>query len=186
MLHITIPASPDEEYWDEAKEEFVYRKGNKEITIALEHSLVSLQKWESKWHVPFLSKEDKTEEQVLDYIKMMTITQNVPDEVYTRLSEENLKEIDEYIKNPMTATWFKDDSRGKGNNTIITAERVYAWMVELQIPESYRKWHFNQLMTLIKVVDEDNKPKKKMPSSEIARQNAKLNEARKAKYKTKR
>ena len=94
MLRITIPLS--QEGWDEEKEEFVepiYK------TLCLEHSLVSLSKWESKWHKPFLSKVEKSYEETIDYIKCMTVTKNVDPEVYNHITSENMKQIDEYIKN---------------------------------------------------------------------------------------
>lgn len=183
MLLIKIPASQDTEYWDEKNEEFIYVKGSKEYNIKLEHSLVSLHKWEAKWHIPYISNKPKTEEQVLDYIKMMTLTQNIPDEAYEHLSEQNYKDIDDYISNPMTATWFSGKDPTGNSGTAITAERVYAWMVELGIPTEYSKWHFNQLMTLIRVVNEDNKPKKNIPQADLARKYSEVNKARRAQRK---
>lgn len=107
MLEITIPAT---ELWDEINEEFITTK---EQTLRLEHSLVSLSKWESKWCKPFLSKTNKTDEEMLDYVRCMTLTQNVPDEVYRCLTDDNIRKIYEYIDAPMTATWFNDDKTKK-------------------------------------------------------------------------
>ena len=143
MLQITVPS---QEYWDSVNQRFVYTK---EQTLQLEHSLVSLSKWESKWNKSFLHAQDKTDEETLDYIRCMTITQNVKPEVYSRLSADNIKEITEYINAPMTATTFGKDNNGKRNRKIITAEVIYSWMVALNVPPQYEKWHLNKLITLI-------------------------------------
>lgn len=173
MLTIHIPET---EKWDELKEEFVYSEA---CTITLEHSLISLAKWESKWCRPFLKKEDMTDEQTIDYIKDMTLTKNVPEGVYDCLSEKNIAEITKYIEAPMTATWFSgQDEKGKMNGEQITAELIYYWMIALQIPFECQKWHLNRLLTLIRVCTIKNQPPKKMSSKEIASRNRRLNEAR--------
>ena len=181
MLQITIPAT---EIWDEKKQEFVYKK---QQTLQLEHSLVSLSKWESKWRKPFLTKEEKTREESLDYIRCMTITQNVDPDIYQYLSNTMLEEIYEYIAAPMTATVFSDNnsSKGKGKREIVTSEIIYYWMIALQIPYEYRKWHLNQLITLIRVCEIKNQPPKKRNSKDIASHYAALNAARKKKHNTK-
>lgn len=178
MLRLTIPAS---EMWDESKQEFVI---SKEQTLQLEHSLVSLSKWESKWCKPFFSKKEKTYEETLDYIKCMTLTQNVDPEVYYRLTLSNIKQINEYIEAPMTATTITDKQKGKSSNEQVTAELIYYWMIALGIPTEYQKWHLNRLFTLIKVCSVKNQPPKKMSKSEIMSRNAALNAARKKKLNT--
>lgn len=180
MLRLKIPLGPEE--WDEKKEEFVEPKYK---ILELEHSLVSLQKWESKWCKPFLHTTDLTYEETLDYIKCMTKTQNVDPDIYNLLTESHIKQIRDYISAPMTATTFSEDKSGKKNREIITAEIIYYWMVALQIPESYRKWHLNQLLTLIRVCNIKNEPPKKANKSDILRQNAALNAARRKKLNTK-
>lgn len=179
MLRITIPAT---EEWDEAKQEFVYAK---EQTLHLEHSLVSLSKWEARWHKPFLSKEEKTDEETLDYIRCMTITQNVDPEVYLRLTNDNIDQINRYIDDSMTATTFRDDGMGGSSRKIITSEVIYWWMIANNIPPEYQKWHLNRLLTLIKVCNLESQPPKKMSAGEIMSRNAALNEARKKKLNTK-
>ena len=156
MLQLIIPDS--DELWDEKKEEFVYRKGQ---TLQLEHSLVSLSKWESKWCVPFLSKKDKTFEETLDYIKCMTVTQNVKPEVYLNLTQENVDVVNAYINAPMTATYFSDEKATGSNGEQVTSEIIYYWMIALNIPPEYQKWHLNRLLTLIKVCNIKNQPPKK-------------------------
>ena len=176
MLQITVPAT---ERWDEDKEEYVYTK---ERTLRLEHSLVSLSKWESKWCKAFLSKKDKTHEETIDYIKCMTVTPNVEPEVYECLTPKNIDEIYEYINAPMTATVINEvGGGGKSNKDTVTSELIYYWMISLQIPPEYDKWHLNKLITLIRVVSVKNAPPKKMSSSERIRQNAALNASRRAK-----
>lgn len=179
MLQITVPAV---ELWDERLNQFVYRK---EQTLQLEHSLVSLRKWESKWCKPFLSKDDKTYEETLDYIKCMTITQNVDPETYKYLSKNNIEEIDEYIRAPMTATTFSDDGSGKRNKEIVTAEVIYQWMIALNIPIEFQKWHLNSLITQIRVCQIKSQPPKKKSKKEIMTQHAALNAARRKKLNTK-
>lgn len=183
MLKLTIPIQ--EESWDEIKEEFVDAKYQ---TIQLEHSLVSLSKWESKWHKPFLSKIEMTPEETADYIRCMTITQNVDPEIYEHLSIDNIRTVNEYIKDPMTATWFPEDKftkKGKGKGEQITAELIYYWMIALNIPMECQKWHLNKLFTLIRVCNVKNQPPKKMTTKEIMARNAALNAARRKQLNSK-
>lgn len=181
MLQITIPA---EESWDEEKEEFVITR--KEQTLQLEHSLVSLSKWESKWCKSFLSKHEKTDEEILHYIKCMTITQNVDPSTYNYLTEDNIKEITEYINAPMTATIFSEESgSGKGKREIITAEIIYYWMITLNIPFECQKWHLNRLLTLVRVCNIKNTPPKKRNKRDVMSRNAALNAARRSKLNSK-
>lgn len=175
MLKITIPAG---EQWDEQKQEFV---NTKEQTLCLEHSLVSLSKWESKWNKAFLSQKSKTFEETLDYVKCMTITQNVNSDVYSNLSSENFRQINDYINAPMTATCFLNDNRGGVNRETVTSELIYYWMIALSIPFECQKWHLNRLLTLIRVCNIKNTPPKKMSRSEIMSRNAALNAARRQK-----
>ena len=176
---ITIPSA---ELWDSKNEKFVYTK---EQTIVLEHSLVSLSKWESKWHKPFLGKEKKSAEETLDYIRCMTLTQNVDPGVYRYLTNKNIEEINDYIDDVMTATWFGDDKNAKPSNKTITSELLYYWMISLNIPFECQKWHLNRLITLIKVCNEENKPKKKISKKEAYSRNSALNAARRAKLNSK-
>ncbi len=180
MLRITVPISS--EGWDEQKEEFVTAE---ERIVELEHSLVSLSKWESKWCKPFLSSDDKTEEEILDYIKMMTLTENVTDDVYSHFTADNFKEINDYINAPMTATTFSDNKNGKRSREIITSELIYYWMVALQIPFECQYWHLNRLLTLVRVCNIKNEPPKKMSKRDIMSRNASLNAARRKQLNTK-
>lgn len=172
MLTITIPAS---EMWDEKNEKFV---DIKECTLQLEHSLISLSKWESKWCKPFLFTKEKTEEETLDYVRCMTLTTRVSPEVYYGLTSENIKAINTYIEAPMTATCFRADRNGRGNREIVTSELIYYWMIALNIPFECQKWHLNRLLTLIRVCNIKNQPAKKMSRREIMSRNAALNAAR--------
>lgn len=178
MLIVTIPAL---EMFNEKTQEFFTLK---EQTLQLEHSLVSLSKWESKWCKPFLTNEDKTLEETLDYIKCMTITQNVDQNVYSRLNKENIDQINKYIQAPMTATTFYNDTqKGRGKETI-TSELIYYWMISLNIPMECQKWHLNRLLTLIRVCNIKNTPPKKRSRKDIINQYAALNAARKKQLNT--
>ena len=180
MLKIEVPISP--EGWDEIKEEFVEPEVK---VLQLEHSLVSLSKWESRWNKPFLTKQEKTEAELLDYIKCMTLTQNVDPEVYTRLSRENIIEINKYIEAPMTATYFSEDKSSGGGREQVTSELIYYWMIALNIPVEFEKWHLNRLLTLIKVCNIKNQPPKKRSRAEIMSRNAALNASRRKQFNTK-
>ncbi|MCD8155153.1 MAG: hypothetical protein LUF78_10825 [Clostridiales bacterium] len=172
----------EKELFNEATQEFYMVKAT---TLRIEHSLISLQKWESKWHKPFLVDEEKTLEQTIDYIRCMTLNTTVDPMVYQALTPQNINEINDYINDPMTATWFKEEKGGRKSREIITAERIYYWMIALNIPSEYKKWHLNQLMTLIRVCDIENRPKKKMRKGELMRRNSSLNASRKKALHTK-
>lgn len=181
MLRLKIPLSS--EGWDEEKQEFVEPKVQ---ILQLEHSLVSLSKWESKWCKPFLSKNAHTNEETMDYIKCMTVSQNVDPEVYNHLTQANIKEINEYIGAPMTATSFSEDKRSKGRQEIVTSELIYYWMISLNIPfDPCQKWHLNRLLTLIRVCNIKNAPPKKMSKRDIMSRNAALNAARRKQFNSK-
>lgn len=176
MITIHIDA---QEAFNELTNEFVTIK---EQNLVLEHSLISISKWESKWHKPFLSKNNKTTEEALDYIRCMTITPNVDPNSYMFISEKDILRIDEYISDPMTATTFSEQGKSR---SIITAEIIYYWMVSYNIPFECQKWHLNRLLTLINVCSIKNTPPKKMSKSEIASRNAALNAARRKALGTK-
>ena len=173
MLRITIPAG---EAFNEQTNEFI---SVKEQILSLEHSLVSISKWESKWGKPFLGKDSKTREEMIDYIRCMTLTQNVDPNVYHFITSKNIEEISSYIEAPMTATWFNEkEGRGRHNNEIVTSEIIYYWMVSFNIPVEFQKWHLNRLLTLIKVCSLKNEPQKKMSKREILDRNKAINKAR--------
>lgn len=178
MLTVCIPPI---ELWDETKNEFVGTKG---ATIQLEHSLVAISKWESRWNVPFLTKDKKTPEQLLDYIKCMTITQNVPQDVFNAIPKKILNRIVEYINNSMTATTFSQRETKGGSREIITSELIYFWMISYGIPFECQKWHLNRLLTLIRICNVKNQPAKKMGKKELMSRNAQLNAARRKKLNT--
>lgn len=184
MLEITIK-SCKKEYYDDNKCEFVNFSLDHDCKITLEHSLVSISKWESKWHKPFLIKDPKKNEELLDYIRCMIITQNVPNDIVYFLSDDDIKKINEYIGDPMTATTFHTNNNPKENNTtrkreIITSELIYYWMIENNIPPEYQRWHLNRLLTLIRVCSIKNSSGNKMSKRDVLAQNKSLNQARKA------
>lgn len=180
MLQIEVPLTP--EMWDEEKEELIPPKYQ---VLQLEHSLLSLSKWESKWCKPFLPNEDKTSEETMDYIQFMVITKNINPEVLTHLTTENVDAIKKYIDAPMTATTFAKETNHKSSREIITSELIYYWMIALNIPFECQKWHLNRLLTLIRVCNVKNAPPKKMSKKDIASRNAQLNAARRKQLNTK-
>ena len=180
MLQLEIP---EREVFNDETNEFI---SFKKESLQLEHSLVSLSKWESTWRKPFLSKDDKTNEEMVDYIKCMTITQNVRPETYLYLPSEVFEKVDNYINQPMTATWFTEaENAPKNNREVITSEIIYYWMISLQIPMECQKWHLNRLLTLIKVCNIKNQPPKKQGQKATMSRQAALNKARRSKHHTK-
>ena len=179
MLQIVIPK---QEFWDERNNEFI---DVKETTLTLEHSLVSVSKWEAKWCKPFLSKDPKTTEETIDYIKCMTLTQNVSPDVYRYLTPKNIKEIQNYIENPHTATTIYENQNGPRSHEVVTSELIYYWMTALNIPWESQKWHLNRLLTLIRVCNIKNNPPKKMSQRDLMSRNAALNAARRQRLHTK-
>lgn len=169
------------EYWDESAQVFIYPNA---ITLELEHSLVSLSKWESIWEKPFLSSENRTTEETLGYVKAMTLTPNVPSEVYSRLNDDNIEQINNYIGAKMSATWFNDKTTNNRNREVITSEVIYYWLVTANIPFICETWHLNRLFTLIRVFNQKNETPKKLSKQDLATRNRQLNEARKAQLNT--
>jgi hypothetical protein len=169
MLTLVVPET---ELFDEVRNEFIFVKEQK---LTLEHSLLSLSKWESKWHKPFLSKKEKTREETLDYLRCMTIN-SVDEEVYACLTPKMIERVDVYIGDSMTATTFSDKKRP--SHETITAELIYYWMVALNIPFECQKWHLNRLLTLVEVCSIKNQPPKKMSPRAIMQRNAALNASR--------
>lgn len=172
------------ELFDPETNSFIETKGG---VLTLEHSLVSLSKWESKWKVPFLNNRDLTPAQSLDYIKCMTITQNVDERMYLMLTPAQQKEVAKYIDDPMTATTINDRNRpGRANNKVITSELIYYWMTALNIPFECQKWHLNRLLMLIRIASIEQDPdKQKMPMKDIMSQQHALNAIRRAKHHSK-
>ena len=179
MLEIDVPGT---EIWDSEKEIFYYTDPSK---LVLEHSLISISKWESKWNKPFLSKDEKTPEEMIDYVKCMIVNRADPI-VCNCLTTDNYKQINDYIAAPMTATTFRENGGApRGNREIMTAEVIYFYMISFGIPFECEKWHINRLLTLIRVCSIKNSPRKKMSKSAAAKQQRALNAQRRAKAHSK-
>jgi len=183
MLTIKVPPN---EIFDEINSKIITTKG---ATLQLEHSLVSVSKWESKWHKVFLDPDThKTMEETIDYIKCMTISQNVDPMIYYTLSQDIIKKINEYIDDPMTATTFNEENIKKMSigqpktNEKMSSELIYYWMVAAQIPFECQKWHLNRLLTLIRICGIKNQPPKKMSKKDLNSKYRSANAARRAKY----
>lgn len=186
MLTIKIP--PVDEAWDERTEQFV--PGFRGTTLKLEHSLVSVSKWEAKYKKPFLEQKNRTKEELMYYIKCMTITQNVDNNAYYYLTEANYRDILAYIEDSMSATFFPDDKfkqKNKRNREAVTSELIYYWMTAFNIPFECEKWHLNRLIALVRICSEKNAPSngKKMSKRELFERNRAINEANKKRFHTK-
>lgn len=184
MRKIIIPAKKSIEMWDEVKEEYFWTPAEKEETLLLEHSLISISKWESKWCVPFLSKKEKTAEETIDYIRCMTVSANTDQRLYDRLTIDNIRQIEEYINAPMTAT-ILPKRQTKGSKEIVTSELIYYWMISMNIPIECEKWHINRLLALIGICEIKNEPPKKISRREATNHYAALNAARRKQLNSK-
>lgn len=182
MLQIVVPGT---ELFDESTETFIQTK---DTQLKLEHSLLSISKWESKWCKPFLgkNKEDRrTNKEMLDYIKCMTLNNNVPKDVYSALTQDNLRMIINYINHPMTASTVVNMAKTNPfRSEVVTSELIYYWMIAYQIPFECEKWHINRLIMLIKICNAKNNPQK-MNKREVMMQNHAINRARRKALHTK-
>lgn len=179
MLKLKVPGI---EMFDEVLQVFV---SEEPFELELEHSLVSLSKWEEKFEKPFLGSEEKTDEEVLAYIEAMILTEDYPSDILTRLTTDNFQEINNYMEAKKTATWFNDKRQPKKNNEIITAELIYYWMITFNIPVEFQYWHLNKLFTLIKIFSVKNAEPEKLSKRQILARNRELNAKRKAELGTK-
>lgn len=180
MLCLKVELFP--ECWDAEKQEFVEPVFE---TLEMEHSLLSISKWESKWGKVFLSKDNKSYEETIDYYKCMTLNENVDPAVYDRLSDKNIKEIQDYIKSPMSATFFNNNKNNGVNKEPTTSELIYYWMVSFNIPFSCETWHLNRLLNLIRICGIKNESPKKMSKRDLMSRNSALNAQRRQMYNSK-
>lgn len=179
MLRLEVAKA---EFYNEITEEFEYIEPT---ILEIEHSLISISKWEARWHKPFLSTEEKTVEQINHYLRCMTINRNISEEVYKALTPQHYKAIQDYMSDPMTATVIKDGSKSKGNAETLTSELIYYYMFAHNIPLECERWHINRLLTLIRVCNIKSAPPKKKPEREVLRDQAALNAARRKQLNTK-
>jgi hypothetical protein len=172
MLTITVGSTSS---FDDEKQEFVEIGG---VELQLEHSLVSLSKWESEHEKPFLGKGDKTPEEVLAYVQCMLLTENPPGDFLHELSKENIEAVNAYVDRKMTATWFSDQPGAPASREVITSELIYYWMTVFNIPWEAQYWHLNRLFTLIRICNVKQSKPKKMSRQELTQRNRELNAQR--------
>lgn len=178
MLNLVVFGT---EYFDEETETF---ETVGSFELKLEHSLISLSKWESKHQKPFLTYESKTPTEILSYVESMIITKNYPEDLFTRLTQKNLDEINAYIESKESATTFGSMPERRGRGEVITSELIYYWMVAFNIPFECERWHLNRLFALIRICNIKNSKPKKMSRNELIQRNRELNEQRKAEFNT--
>lgn len=179
MLKVYVP---EQELFDEKTNEFVNLKA---VNLTLEHSLVSISKWEAIYNKPFIVNsrdDDKTNEEIFKYIECMTITQNVDPRIYKYLPASVVDQIREYIASPLSATTFTNRDNKAPSREIITSELIYYWMTAHSIPFECEKWPIQRLLNLIKICSIKNNPNgsKKMSKKDLMTSNAALNAARRA------
>lgn len=177
MLRITVPGG---DMFDEEKNKFRTIKGQ---TIELEHSLISISKWESKWKKAFLSRSPRNEDEIRDYVRCMTVTPGVNPDLYLCLTTENIRDIQAYIDDTMSATVFRGGGAPKGTPKPKTSEQIYGAMVLLGIPFECQKWHLNRLLNLIHECEILNDGGK-MSQKDSARCMSQMNAMRRAKHHT--
>lgn len=178
MLRIIVEG---DENFDEEKQEFL---NVEDVVLDLEHSLLSLSKWESKYQKPFLSSNNKSSEEMFGYLAAMIMTPNVESDVLYRCSQDTIDRIQEYIDSPQSATTFGMMPERKGPGEIITAELIYYWMVAFNIPFECETWHLNRLFALIRICNIKNSKPKRIPKHEMAMRNRELNAQRRAQLGT--
>lgn len=184
MLEITIQPG---EIFDEVENRFIQNR--KQVTIQLEHSLISLRKWEQKWKKAFLMQENLSVEEILDYIRCMTVSPHgISPETYYFLTTENVDSIISYIKDPMTATTFSNNNVvdiQRNSSEGITAEIIYYWMITMNVPVEFEKWHLQTLLTLIRVISIKNQKPQKVDPVKAAIERDRLNQERRKKFNSK-
>lgn len=179
MLTLTVPS---QEFWDEKRQLFL---STKEETLLLEHSLLSISKWESKWHKPFFqSLNDMSNDEFIDYVRCMSVNKKIDSNSFLFMTRDNMDSITNYINDPMTASWFNEKKGpvGRRSSEVITSELIYCWMTQLNIPFECERWHLNRLMVLIRICSIKNAPPEKQSRRETLNQYAALNKMRKAKH----
>ena len=177
MLEIIVPAN---EIYLPAENRFVAIPS---CTLTLEHSLISIAKWEAKWHTPYLNAKKRSSAQEFDYIRCMVVGPVKNDYVFSVLTPENIAQIRAYMEESMTATTFSKGQRSTSRE-VVTAEILYCRMFANNIPMECQKWHLNRLLTLIRVCSIKNAPSKKMGKNSILSRNAQLNAARRQQLNT--
>lgn len=178
MLTITIDG---DEIYNEETEEF---STDGDVVVHLEHSLLSVSKWESKHQKPFLTNKEKTVDEIFDYIKAMIVDPSLDPDVLMRCSQRNIDEIQKYIDSSQSATTFGDMPGRRGPGEVITSELIYYWMVTFNIPFECELWHLNRLFSLIRICNIKQQKPKKMSRNELAQRNAELNARRRAELNT--
>jgi hypothetical protein len=169
------------ESFDESSQEFTTQGGT---ILELEHSLVSLSKWESRYEKPFLGRDPKTPDEIIYYVRCMIVTPNFPAEIFAQLSESNFEEVTNYIEAKMTATWFSEQPGAPKSREVITSELIYYWMTVFNIPFECEHWHLNRLFTLIRICNIKQSKPEKMSRSAVAARQRELNAQRRAQLGT--
>lgn len=178
-LHIS-----ETELWDPVSEKFLLVK---EQSLPLEHSLLSISKWEEKWHkpMPLINNERLSGDEFLDYVRCMTISRNPDPLVYRCITAREVEAIMAYINDPHTATWFGNEKSGGNDKRPLTTELIYHLMFAFGVSKECEKWHLNRLMTQLRVEYEESKPSKKKTPAEIAERHRMLNAKRRAEARAK-
>lgn len=175
MLKITVG---DKEVYDESIQEFKAQGG---VVLELEHSLVSLSKWESEFEKPFLTNDPKSGLEIIGYVRAMCLRPDIQETVFQKLSGENFQEINSYIDSKMSATWF-NEKQSERSREVVTSELIYYWMTVYRIPFTCETWHLNRLFTLIRICNVKQDKPKPMTRAEQASEQRRINAERRARF----
>lgn len=178
MLKIIIE---DEELYDEESNTF---QTTERFEFEVEHSLLSLSKWEANYKKPFLSSGKLSTEEIFQYVMYMILTPNVTEKIVNDSSTKIFSEVNDYINSSQSATTFGEMPQKRGPGEVITSELIYYWMVAFNIPFECEKWHLNRLFSLIRICNIKNSKPEKVSRHEAAMRNRALNEKRKAELNT--
>lgn len=175
MLSINIPET---ELFDEETDSFIKIKAQ---SLNLEHSLISVSKWETIHCKPFLTKNKKTPDEVRDYIRCMIINAPKGQDVVKAFTPKEINEVIDYINKKKTATTVTFFSKKtKASNETITSELIYYWMFSAGISIECEKWPLDRLFALIKIFSAKNAPKQKGVNHEYNKMQHDLNAQRRA------
>lgn len=178
-----------DELFDEETNTFLHPVGKK---LHLEHSLLSISKWEAEWEIPFLNT-DKTSEQSLSYIKCCVLDDDFDELLLNTLSDKNILDFNAYLSKGMTAKKIIDlrsslsqkrKSRRPASQKALTSEDIYYSMIQFHVWKECEEWPLQRLLSLLQLCSLKSNSTGEMSKSDQAKFYREENARRKAKYHT--